>query len=63
MKEIQENEDFAIRYKTIMTENNLVYDKVDDLIKISALLMVGKRIDEEDFCPEETKNIYGDIYK
>ena len=46
-----------------MTENNLVYDKVDDLIKISALLMVGKRIDEEDFCPEETKNIYGDIYK
>ena len=35
-----------------MTENNLVYDKVDDLIKISALLMVGKRIESQEYCPE-----------
>ena len=35
-----------------MKENNLVYDKVDDLIKISALLMVGKRIEKQAYCPE-----------
>ena len=55
LKEISEHEDFALKYKTIMMENNLVYDKVDDLIKISALLTVGKRVVREDYCPEEVQ--------
>jgi hypothetical protein len=41
-----------------MVENNLIYDKVDDLIKISALITVGKRIQREQYCPVEAKKIY-----
>lgn len=41
-----------------MVENNLIYDKVDDLIKISALLTVGKRIHKNGSNPEETKTLY-----
>ena len=58
LREISEQEEFAVRYKNIMVENNLIYDKVDDLIKISALLTVGKRIQRELYCPEEAKKIY-----
>lgn len=58
LKEISDQEEFAIRYKTIVIENNLVNDRVDDLIKIAGLLTVGKRIKEEDYCPIEAKGLY-----
>jgi len=45
-------------YKELVVENNLVYDRVDDLIKISTLLTVGKRIEKERNFPEETKDTY-----
>ena len=45
-----------------MVENNLVYDKADDLIKIAALLTVGKRVQQKDYCPEETAKINSEIY-
>lgn len=46
-----------------MIENNLVYDKVDDLIKISSLLTVGKRIERQGYCPDETKEVYHEFYE
>lgn len=52
LREISDLEDFASRYKGIVVENNLTYDKVDDLLKISAMLTVGKRIQTEAYCPD-----------
>jgi hypothetical protein len=49
-------------YKSILIENNLVYDKVDDLLKISTLLTVGKRVHLQGYCPLEVKNVYEKIY-
>jgi hypothetical protein len=49
-------------YKAILIENNLVYDKVDDLLKISTLLTVGKRVHLQGYCPLEVKNVYEKIY-
>lgn len=49
-------------YKAILIENNLVYDKVDDLLKVSTLLTVGKRVHLQGYCPLEVKNVYEKIY-
>ncbi len=49
-------------YKSILIENNLAYDKVDDLLKISTLLTVGKRVHLHGYCPLEVKNVYEKIY-
>jgi hypothetical protein len=62
VKEIAQLEDFAGRYKAIMVENNLVYDKVDDLIKIAAMLTVGNRVHTRGYNPDETKTLYSEIY-
>ena len=58
LKEISQQEDFAAQYKAILVENNLVYDKVDDLIKVASLLTVGKRIRDHSYCPEEAQEVY-----
>ena len=62
IEELEKNEDFARYYKTLVIENNLHYDRGDDLIKISTLLAVGKRIEEKDYCPKESKAVYDRFY-
>jgi hypothetical protein len=46
----------------ILIENNLAYDKVDDLLKISTLITVGKRVKDRNYCPYEVKNVYEKFY-
>lgn len=46
----------------MVIENNLHYDRGDDLIKISTLLAVGKRIEEKEYCPKESKAVYDRFY-
>lgn len=62
LDDIEKNEEFAKYYKAIMIENNLHYDRGDDLIKISSLIAVGKRIEEKDYCPKESKAVYERFY-
>lgn len=62
LSEIKRLENFASMYKAILIENNLVYDKVDDLLKISTLFTVGKRVHIQGYCPLEVKNVYEKIY-
>jgi hypothetical protein len=46
----------------ILIENNLAYDKIDDLLKISTLITVGKRVKDRNYCPYEVKNVYEKFY-
>ena len=62
LAEIEKNEEFARYYKTLVIENNLHYDRGDYLIKISTLLAIGKRIEEKDYCPKESKAVYDRFY-
>lgn len=62
LEELEKNEEFARYLKTLVIENNLHYDRGDDLIKISTLLAVGKRIEEKDYCPKESKAVYDRFY-
>jgi hypothetical protein len=62
LREIAEQEEFVARYKALVLENNLIYDKVDDLIKISALLAVGSRVQRERFLPDEARPVCEDIF-
>jgi hypothetical protein len=36
----------------LLVENNLSYDKTEDLIKLSTLIAVGKEIEKEQYCPK-----------
>lgn len=44
-------------------ENNLEYDRTEDLIKISALLAVGKHINQESHCPKDSEPVYEEVYQ
>jgi hypothetical protein len=50
-------------YRSILVENNLSNQKVDDLLKIATLLTVGRRIHSDRYCPKEVRELYENIDK
>jgi hypothetical protein len=50
-------------YRSILVENNLSSQKVDDLLKIATLLTVGRRIHSDRYCPKEVRELYENIDK
>lgn len=57
-QEIQKNEEFIRYYRSILVEHNLSDRKVDDLLKISTLFTVGRRMQAHHYCPKEARELY-----
>ena len=44
-------------------ENDISDDRTEDLLKIATVLTVGRRVEQEGYCPPEVEQVYNAVYR